>query len=219
MSGGREQVLAAVRRSLGRGALGADARRALDARTGATDSDPLLPHLPKGPLAQVFRAGLEKVAGTMSELVSRDEVPRAVAGYLAGHGLSPEAAVAPSLETLDWAGAGILASIGPTRGGDFAGVSLAWRGVAENGSLVLLSGPDNPTSLNFLPDHHLVVLRAQDLVQHLEQVWAALRERGADGWPRTVNVITGPSRTADIELTIQLGAHGPRSLHVLLVDS
>ena len=218
MSGGREQVLAAIRRSLGRGALSADARAALDARRGATDSEPLLPKLPKGTSAQVFRAGLEKVSGTMSELTALDEVPGAVAGYLAGHGLALEAAVAPSLGSLDWASAGITPSVGPTRGGDFAGVSHAWRGVAESGSLVLLSGPDNPTSLNFLPDHHLVVLRAQDLVPHLEQAWAALREQGEEGWPRTVNVITGPSRTADIELTIQLGAHGPRSLHVLLVD-
>ena len=215
---GRETMLAAIRKGLGRGALGAEARAALDRRQGATDSDPLLPKLPHGPLAQVFRAGLEKVSGTMSELARLDEVPGAVAGYLAGHGLAPEAAVAPALEALDWASSGIAASVGPTRGRDLAGVSLAWRGVAENGSLVLLSGPDNPTSLNFLPDHHLVVLRAADLVPHLEQVWAALRERGEGGWPRTVNVITGPSRTADIELTIQLGAHGPRSLHVFLVE-
>jgi hypothetical protein len=215
---GRDTVLAAVRRGLGRGPLGEDARRALDGRQGATDSAPLLPALPKGPLQQVFRAGLEKVSGTMSEVAGLAEIPTAVAGYLAGHGLAPEAGVAPSLESLDWAGAGIQASFGPTRGGDYAGVSLAWRGVAENGSLVLLSGPENPTSLNFLPDHHLVVLRATDLVPHLEQVWTALRDLGEGGWPRTVNVITGPSRTADIELTIQLGAHGPRSLHVFLVD-
>jgi hypothetical protein len=215
---GRETVLAAIRRGLGRGPLGDSARAALDRRQGATDSEPLLPSLPHGPLAQVFRAGLEKVAGTMSEIESLDAVPGAVAGYLAGHGLALEAAVAPSLDALDWSGAGIAARVGGTRGNDLTGISLAWRGVAENGSLVLLSGPENPTSLNFLPDHHLVVLRAADLVPHLEPVWAALRERGERGWPRTVNVITGPSRTADIELTIQLGAHGPRSLHVLLVD-
>lgn len=215
---GRETVLAAIRRGLGRGPLGEDARRALDARSGATDSPPLLPTLPEGSLSQVFRAGLEKVSGTMSEVTELAEVPGAVAGYLSGHGLAPEAVVAPSLESLDWAAAGIQAGFGPTRGKDLVGVSLAWHGVAENGSLVLLSGPENPTSLNFLPDHHIVVLRTEDLVPHLEPVWTALRERGDQGWPRTVNVITGPSRTADIELTIQLGAHGPRSLHVLLVD-
>jgi hypothetical protein len=214
----RETVLAAIRKGLGRGPLGDGARAALDRRQGATDSDPLLPGLPHGPLAQVFRAGLEKVAGTMSEIASLDEVPGAVAGYLAGNGLALEAAVAPSLGALDWAGAGIAARVGGTRGGDLTGISLAWRGVAENGSLVLLSGADNPTSLNFLPDHHLVALRADDLVPHLESVWSTLRERGEGTWPRTVNVITGPSRTADIELTIQLGAHGPRSLHVFLIE-
>ena len=215
---GREAVLAAIRRGLGRGPLGESTRRALDQRQGATDSAPLLPKLPNKPLPQVFRAGLEKVSGTMSEVAGMDEVPGAVAGYLVGHGLAPEAAIAPSLGSLDWSGAGIAARVGSTRGDDLTGVSLAWRGVAENGSLVLLSGPENPTPLNFLPDHHIVVLQGSDLVPHLEPVWAALRERGEQGWPRTVNVITGPSRTADIELTIQLGAHGPRSLHVLLVD-
>jgi hypothetical protein len=211
-------MLAAIRRGLGRGPLGAETQAALDRRQGATDSAPLLPRLREVPLAQVFRTGLEKVSGSMAELAALADVPRAVAGYLAAHDLAAEAVVAPSLEALDWGGAGLKVHFGPTRGGDLVGVSLAWRGVAENGSLVLLSGADNPTSINFLPDHHLVVLRHEDLVPHLEMVWAALRERGAGGWPRTVNVITGPSRTADIELTIQLGAHGPRSLYVLLVD-
>lgn len=215
--GDRESVLAAVRRGLGRGPLGDSARAALDRRRGATDTEPLLPQLPSARLAEVFRAGLEKVSGSMSELADLASLPGAVASYLAERGLPPEAAVAPSLGTLDWVAAGVETRIGPTRGKDLVGVSLAWRGAAENGSLVLLSGADNPTSLNFLPDHHLVALRSTDLVPHLEQVWAALRERGEGGWPRTVNVITGPSRTADIEQTIQLGAHGPRSLHVFLV--
>jgi len=214
----RAAMLAAIRQGLGRGALGAEARAALGRRQGATDSAPLLPGLAQGPLTQVFRTGLEKVSGSMAEIATEADVPRAVAGYLAAHGLAAEAVIAPSLEALDWAGTDLKVHFGPTRGGDLVGVSLAWRGVAENGSLVLLSGADNPTSLNFLPDHHLVVLHHKDLVPHLEMVWTALRERGAGGWPRTVNVITGPSRTADIELTIQLGAHGPRSLHVLLVS-
>jgi len=63
-----------------------------------------------------------------------------------------------------------------------------------------------------------VVLMRCGLVKHIEDVWARLRECCSD-WPRTVNIITGPSRTADIEQTIQLGAHGPRRLHVLLVKS
>jgi len=78
-----------------------------------------------------------------------------------------------------------------------------------------LSGPESPTTLNFLPDDFLCLLPESRIVPRLEDAWALLRaERGS--MPRATNIITGPSRTADVEQTIQLGAHGPRRLHVLL---
>jgi len=81
-----------------------------------------------------------------------------------------------------------------------------------------LSGPANPTTLNFLPDNHIVVLKRADLVGDLESLWSRLRQRfGAGTLPRTVNLITGPSRSADIEQKMLLGAHGPRRLHILIV--
>jgi L-lactate utilization protein LutC len=82
--------------------------------------------------------------------------------------------------------------------------------------LVLLSGSFWPTTFDFLPDDHVVVLERERILTHIEDVWALLRARG-EGVPRTINFITGPSRTADVEQTIQLGAHGPRRLHVILV--
>jgi len=83
---------------------------------------------------------------------------------------------------------------------------------------VLLSGPDNPTTLNFLPDHHLVIIDAKDVAGDYETVWDRLRKKfGAGKMPRAVNWITGPSRSGDIEQKTLLGAHGPRSLHVLIV--
>ena len=100
---------------------------------------------------------------------------------------------------------------------DHVTVTRAFAGVAETGSLVLLSSPQSPTSLNFLPDVHVVVLARERIVRHLEDAWALLRSE-VPAMPRTVNFITGPSRTADIEQTIQLGAHGPRGLHVILVE-
>src|SRR5690606_29717660 len=90
-------------------------------------------------------------------------------------------------------------------------------GIAETGTLMLASGEQGPTTLNFLPETHLVVLRESDLVGPIEEAWKRLRERADEGLPRTVNFITGPSRTGDIEQKIQLGAHGPRRLHVLLL--
>jgi len=96
-------------------------------------------------------------------------------------------------------------------------VSRAFAGVAETGTLVLTSGADNPTSLNFLPDNHIVVIDAKDVAGDYEAVWPRLREKFGDLMPRVVNLITGPSRSADIEQTLILGAHGPRRLHVIVV--
>lgn len=105
------------------------------------------------------------------------------------------------------------------RGEDRVALTPALAGVAETGTLVLESGADKPTALNFLPEHHVVALRASELVASPEDVWDRLREAASGGpLPRTVNLITGPSRTGDIELTIHLGAHGPRALHVLLIE-
>ncbi len=84
----------------------------------------------------------------------------------------------------------------------------------------MLSGSENPTTLNFLPDNHIVVLDAGDLVGDYESFWTALRGTLGKGvLPRTVNWITGPSRSADIEQTMFLGAHGPRRLHIVLIGA
>ena len=81
---------------------------------------------------------------------------------------------------------------------------------------MLVSGEQTPTTLNFLPDTHIVALRASQVVASYEDGWDLLRARGS--LPRTVNFITGPSRTGDIEQKIELGAHGPRRLHVILIE-
>ncbi|MDH3695375.1 MAG: lactate utilization protein, partial [Gammaproteobacteria bacterium] len=99
---------------------------------------------------------------------------------------------------------------------DTAALSSAYAAVAENGTLVLLSDKATPTSHNFLPDDHLVVVQVPKVFRYLEDVWEELRT--GRGIPRAVNLITGPSKTADVEQTIQYGAHGPRRLHVILVD-
>ena len=106
---------------------------------------------------------------------------------------------------------------------DRVGVTGAVMGFAETGTLMMTSGPDHPSTLNFLPETHIVVLPAEKIGGAYEEGWAHLRAEGgpdADGgfMPRTVNLVTGPSRTADIEQTIALGAHGPRRLHIVIVE-
>ena len=90
-------------------------------------------------------------------------------------------------------------------------------GIAETGNLVLLSQEQRWTSHNFLPDDHIIVLDSNLIVRHQEDIWARLRVL-PDGLPRVVNLITGPSKTADVEQTVQYGAHGPRRLHVVVVE-
>ena len=111
---------------------------------------------------------------------------------------------------------------GRAEDGDQVGVTSCFAGIAETGTLMLLSGADSPTRNNFLPDTHIVVMRGKQVAASYEEGWTRLRQaRGADGgaaMPRTVNFITGPSLTADIEQHLELGAHGPRRLHIILLE-
>jgi L-lactate dehydrogenase complex protein LldG len=97
------------------------------------------------------------------------------------------------------------------------GVDLA---IAETGSLVLVSGPGRPRSTSLLPPVHVALLERAALVESLEQAGLALEAWHAGAAPApggAINVITGPSRTADIELTLTRGVHGPREVHVVFV--
>jgi L-lactate dehydrogenase complex protein LldG len=125
----------------------------------------------------------------------------------------------PRLAAMPWDKERTLeVTTGRSDGRDLVAISHAFGAAAESGTLMLLSGADNPTTLNFLPDTHIVVIAAADVAGDYETVWQRLRERyGAGEMPRTVNLITGPSRSADIAQTLILGAHGPRRLHVMVV--
>jgi len=112
---------------------------------------------------------------------------------------------------------GMVVECRAARGSDHLSITGAFCAVAETGTVVLLSSPESPTSLNFLPDDHVVLLGRSQLLSHLEDVWQKIRQDVGD-MPRTVNLITGPSKTADVEQTIQLGAHGPRRFAVILVE-
>ncbi len=169
-------------------------------------------------LHQRFLTKLTKVAGTHASIASNAELVRAVADYLVAQNLPRSLCVAPHplLAGVEWP-AGWQVERGRTHGDDRVGLTVAFCGIAETGSLMLLSGPESPTTLNFLPDDFLCLLPENRIVPRLEDAWALLRsERGS--MPRATNIVTGPSRTADVEQTIQLGAHGPRRLHLLLWD-
>ncbi len=152
-------------------------------------------------------------ACSLEEIASLAELPLRVMAWLATHELAPCIALAAPLAALPWPEE-LRRDSGAATKDVRCAVSLALAGIAETGSLMMCSGPDSPITHNFVPEHHLVVLHADRILAHQEDAWALLRTRGA--MPRAVNLIAGPSRTGDVEQTIQIGAHGPRVVHVLL---
>ena len=125
----------------------------------------------------------------------------------------------PVLAALPWDTAPTLQRrIGRAGPHDRAALSRAVTAAAETGTLVLVSGADNPTTLAFLPETHFILVRAGDVVGSYEEAFDRLRAIYGEGnLPRSVNLISGPSRTADIEQTIVRGAHGPKRLHVVIL--
>ncbi|GLK56530.1 L-lactate dehydrogenase complex protein LldG [Methylopila capsulata] len=220
----RDQVLGTIRRSLGVTGQEAPRRFAVADRL-KTHPSGVLPAraTSKSPAERVrlFVEMAEASAATVSTVSSSAEAPAAIAAFLRAHNLAPEVrrGADPRLADLPWAETTLTVTEGRSFGDDAAGVSAAFAGVAETGTLILASGPDNPTTLNFLPDNHIVLLDAADVAATYEDVWGQVRQRyGAGVMPRTVNWITGPSRSADIEQILLMGAHGPRRLHIVLVD-
>ena len=219
----RELIFATLRRSLGVSGTEAPRRAAVAARLAGHPRGvvPARGQLPPQERLDLFARMVEAASGTTERVLSAD-IPAAVAAFLRGHNLPLRVRHGddPRLD-VPWGNEPALEILrGRSDGHDLAAVSHAFTAVAETGTLVLASGPDNPTTLNFLPDVHIVVVDASDIAPDFETVMARLRERyGTGTLPRTVNMITGPSRSADIEQTLLLGAHGPRKLHVIVVGN
>jgi L-lactate dehydrogenase complex protein LldG len=220
----RDAVLSKVRKGLGAEASAAR-RSAVTGRLGAPP-DPLVPARAQGQrdaLLQLLRTFLEGQSATVVEVETADDVPEAVGHYLRSANLPLRLRVGddPYLAKLAWDREPALERRkGPAAADDEVGLAHAAAAVAETGTLVLAAGPDNPVTLGFLPDTSIVVVEEKDLVGGYEGAWERIRSRyGRGAMPRTVNFISGPSRTADIGGQLVMGAHGPRRLAVILVRS
>jgi L-lactate dehydrogenase complex protein LldG len=225
MRAARERILAGVRSSLNRGRIGAGVEAELRARVAAHRRNPTparaaaLDHRAR---VDLFVMMAEEVQATVARASSLAVVPEAVARYLAVENLPAKLVMAPdpSLDAIRWENWPLLEiRRGRAEADDRVSITGCHAAVAETGSLMLISGPQTPTTLNFLPDTHIVLVEANQVVATYEDGWDRLRARGmSEVPPRTINFITGPSRTADIEQHIELGAHGPRRLHIVLIE-
>ena len=229
MSGARAEILAGIRRSLRRGPLDGPTEVELRARIAAHRRN-LVPAraaaLDHARQIDLFVAMAQAAQATVIRLPSLAAVPQAVARYLAAENLPAELVMAPDpgLDDIPWETRPLLRiRRGRAEPDDAVSLTPCFAAMAETGTLMLVSGARTPTTLNFLPDTHIAVVRAGQVVATYEDGWDRLRAATAptapaQGLPRTVNFITGPSRTGDIEQRIVLGAHGPRRLHIVLVE-
>jgi len=222
VSSARDAMLGRVRRALGKtardGKAIADAQAYIAAH--AQGPRPGLPH----DLPTRFVQRASDMESTVERVPDRREIPAAVARYLGGLNLpgalsaqkSHRGVCWPEFADLDWAGAGLAIEARPTTGDDRLGITGAFCGIAETGTLVLLAGADTPTATALLPDTHVAVIGSDRIVAGMEEAFALIR--GESGRvPRAINLISGPSRTGDIEQTIVVGAHGPYRVHILVI--
>ncbi len=208
----REAVLARVREALGRHGPDDEPRAAAHAYLAARKQGPR-PTLPAD-LVQRFLQRAADMSSTTTRVEGIEQAPAAIARYL-DH---PHARAVcwPEIAALDWRGAGFDVDVRPASGDDAIGITGCFCAIAETGTLVFASGTDSPPATFLLPETHIAIVRADQIVAGMEEAFARQRAE-RDALPRAVNLVSGPSRTGDIEQTIVLGAHGPRRVHIVLV--
>jgi L-lactate dehydrogenase complex protein LldG len=212
----RSNILSRIRAAQGRvGTASAEERAAIDAYIQARAGGPR-PASAWNPLER-FQERALSLATTVDQVGAFREIPQAVARYLEQNRLTRSLVCWPEWIELEWEAAGIAAEARPAEGSDLVGVTGTFCAIAETGTLMMLSGPRTPPSTSLLPETHIAVVRTDQIVPAMEDAWSLLRAQ-AGAMPRAVNFISGPSRTADIEQTLVLGAHGPYRVHVVLVS-
>ena len=222
----RERILGRVRDALSKSGAARDeavARTNAEAHVAAHVHGPR-PRMPDDLVAHFMKRATD-MESTVVRIGERNEIPASVARYLDTLELAPALAAQrsrqgvcwPELADLDWAGAGLAIEARPTKGADRLGITGSFCAIAETGTLVLLSGAATPTGTMLLPDTHVAVVSAARIVAGMEEAFELIRGEGSQV-PRAINMVSGPSRTGDIEQTIVLGAHGPYRVHILVVD-
>lgn len=219
---GRDAIFGKIRRSLG--VTGAEPARnaAVDnrLRTRPRGVVPARGQLPAAERLALFTRMAEIYSASVVRVANGAEVPAAVAEFLRQRNLPAAVRMGDDkrLAAMPWETTQVAVTRGASDGSDAISVGHAFAAIAESGTLAFVSGADNPTTLNFLPETQIAVLDAADVTGDYETVWDRLdAENGHGRLPRTVNFVTGPSRSGDIEQILLLGAHGPRNLHIIIV--
>jgi L-lactate dehydrogenase complex protein LldG len=206
----------------------------LESKTGSSVSNlptPVLPRVPGTPAEEIDqfiaeinalsgiarRVRVDEMSAALGELIAREKIKRAVMWRTAGIAQWKLAdalnAAAVDVILAPHASAGIAPDVDKQAMAQAdLGITEADFALPETGTLGLFSSANQPRGVSLLPRVHLAIVRAEAFRADLHQVFAEAKSRGY------LVFITGPSRTADIELTLTLGVHGPRALYVWVVE-
>ena len=163
-----------------------------------------------------FAERARATAAEVHEIAQVDDAPEKIWSILAASN-APRHVHIPRhspVNDLPWQRAPGLTVKSERPSGSDSAVSFADYAIAETGTLVFFSAEKSSSSWHFLPGWEFAIVRRHLVVPRFETVIDTLARQG--GMPATVNLVTGPSRTADIEQTIERGAHGPRELCILI---
>lgn len=153
------------------------------------------------------------------ESESMFKVPELVDNWLDLRQLNTiKCATTETINALKWKNENRERTFGTANIKDKTCLTDAYAAIAETGTIVVISSPETPTLQAFLPDYHLVIVKRSQIVGSYEKTLYKLRKEFKESLPRNVNFITGPSRSADIEQTLLMGAHGPKELILFLVN-
>ena len=212
----RDNILARIRRQQGRsGPTSAEEMEFVRANIRNHASGPLPNAARTGDVIGQFKSECDRLLTTFGE-VSEADVPREVARYCDAAGISKAVAGWAAYADWDWQGAGIDYAGRAANKDDSVGFTGCFCAIAETGTLLLLSAPDMPKLNALLPETHICVVPKHRIVHTMEDALALVRAEIGEP-PRAMFFVSGPSRTADIEQTIVIGAHGPYRVHVILV--
>ncbi|MEP2979411.1 MAG: lactate utilization protein [Lentilitoribacter sp.] len=223
MSNARQTVLSDIRNAVAKKASDDERAKSVAERLSGrpTGIIPKRGQLKQAARVELFAEMAKKVHSSVTRVNDYDEIPGCIGNYLREHNLPAELIMGTDrrLNKADWSlEQNLTIKKGPSDGKDLVGVSHAKSGIAETGTLLLASGSENPTTINFLADHHIVIISAKDIKGDMESAWGSLNKKdGQVVMPRAVNFVTGPSRSGDIEQKLLLGAHGPRALQIIIV--
>ncbi len=211
----RESILARIRARLGKGAEpDAMEREAVRVHIQSHPGSPR-PRLDWEAVAR-FRERALGLSSTVDDVGTLAEAPASAARYLKANSLPLTAVCWAEFAALDWRAAGIEVAVREACDSDLVGITGAFCAIAETGTLMTVTSPQTPATVSLLPETHIAVVSASRIVRGMEEAWQLARvELGQ--LPRAVSFISGPSRTADIEQTVTLGAHGPYRVHIVLI--